>query len=146
MSLSFDLENVIFLCFRQLPGNSVPLLSSSYSVLPIMIDCFTTYRVNMALYFVGLLCYQACMLLSAGFHVFFCHSEKAYKRWFAMDLAGISIGLFGCYLPAVHLAFYCNQVRRFVKSFLSKVNRNEAPTDNGIRYLTILILFFSILF
>lgn len=51
------------------------------------------------------------MLLSAGFHLFFCHSEKACRRWLAMDLAGISIGIFGCYLPAVHLAFYCHQVR-----------------------------------
>lgn len=50
------------------------------------------------------------MLLSSGYHLFFCHSEKACKRWLAMDLAGISIGLIGCYLPSIQLAFYCHQV------------------------------------
>ncbi|XP_041362846.1 progestin and adipoQ receptor family member 3-like isoform X2 [Gigantopelta aegis] len=56
---------------------------------------------------IGLLCYQFCMLCSTGFHIFCCHSERASKRWLAVDLTGISIGIIGCYLPAVHYAFYC---------------------------------------
>lgn len=61
---------------------------------------------------VGLLCYQFCMLCSAGFHMFGCHSEKASRRWLAVDLAGILIGVIGCYLPAVHYAFYCLSIWR----------------------------------
>lgn len=60
----------------------------------------------------GLICYQFCMLCSAGFHMFSCHSEKASKRWLAVDLTGISIGVIGCYLPAVHYAFYCLSIWR----------------------------------
>lgn len=56
---------------------------------------------------VTLLCYQFCMLCSAGYHLFLCHSEQAARRWFALDLTGISIGLLGCYLPAIHYAYFC---------------------------------------
>ncbi|WAQ96137.1 PAQR3-like protein [Mya arenaria] len=65
----------------------------------------------------GLLCYQFCMLCSAGFHMFGCHSERASKRWLAVDLAGILIGVIGCYLPAVHYAFYCLSIWRDVYLF-----------------------------
>ncbi|XP_046566500.1 progestin and adipoQ receptor family member 3-like isoform X1 [Haliotis rubra] len=61
---------------------------------------------------VGLLCYQFCMLCSTGFHVFCCHSARASKRWLAVDLTGISVGIIGCYLPAVHYAFYCLSIWR----------------------------------
>ena len=54
--------------------------------------------------------FQFCMLCSAGFHMFGCHSEKASRRWLAVDLGGILIGVIGCYLPAVHYAFYCLSV------------------------------------
>ncbi|CAH1794523.1 unnamed protein product [Owenia fusiformis] len=60
----------------------------------------------------GVLCYQFCMVCSAGYHVFVCHSERASKRWLAVDLTGISIGIIGCYLPAVHYAFYCLSIWR----------------------------------
>ncbi|KAJ8319171.1 hypothetical protein KUTeg_004262 [Tegillarca granosa] len=63
---------------------------------------------------IGLICYQFCMLCSTGFHMFACHSERASKRWLAVDLAGISIGIIGCYLPAVHYAFYCLSIWRDV--------------------------------
>merc|ERR1712012_238332 len=43
-----------------------------------------------------------------------CHSERACKRWLALDLAGISVGLIGCYIPGVHFAFYCLSVWRDV--------------------------------
>ena len=42
--------------------------------------------------------------------MFGCHSEKASRRWLAVDLGGILIGVIGCYLPAVHYAFYCLSV------------------------------------
>ena len=62
---------------------------------------------------------QVCMLCSAGFHMFACHSARASKRWLAVDLTGISIGVIGCYLPAVHYAFYCLSVSKLLFSGLS---------------------------
>lgn len=56
--------------------------------------------------------FQFCMLCSAGYHMFGCHSERASKRWLAVDLAGILVGVIGCYLPAVHYAFYCLSVSK----------------------------------
>ena len=62
------------------------------------------------------------MLCSAGFHMFGCHSEKASRRWLAVDLAGILIGVIGCYLPAVHYAFYCLSVSTiFVQTQISRL-------------------------
>ncbi|KAK7113193.1 progestin and adipoQ receptor family member 3-like isoform X1 [Littorina saxatilis] len=60
----------------------------------------------------GLLCYQFCMICSTGFHIFCCHSERASRRWLQVDMTGVSIGLIGCYLPAVHYAFYCLSIWR----------------------------------
>ena len=54
-----------------------------------------------------ILFYQFCMLCSTGYHVFNCHSEKIYHIWLALDLAGISLALCGCYIPSVYYAFYC---------------------------------------
>ncbi|XP_028394172.1 progestin and adipoQ receptor family member 3-like [Dendronephthya gigantea] len=54
-----------------------------------------------------LLFYQFCMLCSAGYHMFNCHSEKIYHIWLSLDLAGISLALCGCYIPSVYYAFYC---------------------------------------
>ncbi|XP_072038373.1 progestin and adipoQ receptor family member 3-like [Amphiura filiformis] len=66
------------------------------------------------IYTVYLSCFQFCMLCSAGYHLFCCHSEAACKRWLGLDIAGISIGLLGCYFPAVYYAFYCFQYWRNV--------------------------------
>ncbi|ELU02271.1 hypothetical protein CAPTEDRAFT_138960 [Capitella teleta] len=63
---------------------------------------------------IGLLCYQFCMLASTGYHLFRCHSETACNKWLALDLTGISVGLLGCYLPGIHLGFYCLSVWRDV--------------------------------
>lgn len=62
----------------------------------------------------GLLCHQFCLLASTGYHLFRCHSPKAYLRWLSLDLTGILIGLLGCYLPGIHLGFYCLSVWRDV--------------------------------
>lgn len=51
------------------------------------------------------------MLCSVGYHLFSCHrSEKTCRRWMALDYAGISIGILGCYVSGVFYAFYCNNV------------------------------------
>lgn len=54
---------------------------------------------------------QFCLLASTGYHLFRCHSPKAYLRWLSLDLTGILIGLLGCYLPGIHLGFYCLSVK-----------------------------------
>lgn len=54
---------------------------------------------------------QVCMLCSVGYHLFSCHrSEKTCRRWLALDYAGISVGILGCYVPGIFYAFYCNAV------------------------------------
>lgn len=51
------------------------------------------------------------MLCSVGYHLFSCHrSEKTSRRWLALDYAGISVGILGCYVPGIFYAFYCNAV------------------------------------
>lgn len=56
---------------------------------------------------------QLCMLCSVGYHLFCCHrSEKTSRRWMALDYAGVSIGILGCYVPGVFYTFYCNNVKR----------------------------------
>lgn len=82
----------------------LPLLKSSY-----------TDHIIVTL---GLFCFQFCMLCSTGFHMFACHSEKASRRWLAIDLTGISIGVIGCYLPAVHYAFFCLSIWRDIYLFI----------------------------
>ncbi|RUS82548.1 hypothetical protein EGW08_009678, partial [Elysia chlorotica] len=61
---------------------------------------------------IGLFCFMFCMLCSTGYHIFYCHSERASKKWLAVDMTGVSIGIIGCYLPAVHYAFYCLSIWR----------------------------------
>ena len=43
--------------------------------------------------------------------MFNCQSEMAHKRWFSLDLMGVSIGLIGCYFPGAYYAFHCHLVR-----------------------------------
>ena len=52
------------------------------------------------------------MLCSAGYHMFMCQSELASRRWLGLDLAGVSLGFCGCYLPGAFYAFYCDEVVR----------------------------------
>ncbi|XP_039557903.1 progestin and adipoQ receptor family member 3 isoform X2 [Passer montanus] len=64
---------------------------------------------------VCLFCFQVCMLCSVGYHLFCCHrSEKTSRRWMALDYAGISIGILGCYVSGVFYAFYCSNYWRQV--------------------------------
>ena len=55
-------------------------------------------------------CVQFCMVCSTGYHVFRCHSAEANLQWLALDMTGISVGILGCYLPAIHYGFYCLSV------------------------------------
>ncbi|XP_046717388.1 progestin and adipoQ receptor family member 3b isoform X2 [Silurus meridionalis] len=66
-------------------------------------------REDYVIYSIGLFCFQVCMLCSVGYHLFCCHrSEKTSRRWLALDYAGISVGILGCYVPGVFYAFYCD--------------------------------------
>lgn len=60
------------------------------------------------------LCFQACMLCSAGYHTFACQSEIASRKWLSIDLAGVSVGLCGCYVPGAYYAFYCDQMWQWI--------------------------------
>ncbi|XP_062308039.1 progestin and adipoQ receptor family member 3a isoform X1 [Osmerus eperlanus] len=72
-------------------------------------------REDYVIYSIGLFCFQVCMLCSVGYHLFCCHrSEKTSRRWMALDYAGISIGILGCYVPGVFYSFYCNNYWRQV--------------------------------
>ncbi len=67
---------------------------------------------------VYLFCVQVCMFCSAGYHLFSCQSEVASRRWLRLDLAGVSVGMCGCYFPGAYYAFYCNQVRSLNVRFI----------------------------
>lgn len=72
------------------------------------------------------------MLCSVGYHLFACHrSEKTSRRWLALDYAGISVGILGCYVPGIFYAFYCNAV--------------STDQDNGTQDLHYLSYFLAIL-
>ncbi len=77
------------------------------------------------------------MLCSVGYHLFSCHrSEKNSRRWMALDYAGISIGIIGCYVPGVFYAFYCNNV--CASAILVRVLLHS----NFYRLLFVLYIFF----
>ncbi|XP_020602180.1 progestin and adipoQ receptor family member 3-like [Orbicella faveolata] len=56
--------------------------------------------------------YMISMFFSAFYHLFCCHSEKMFHLWLSLDLAGISLGVCACYIPAVYYAFYCHATWR----------------------------------
>ncbi|XP_071953926.1 progestin and adipoQ receptor family member 3-like [Antedon mediterranea] len=80
----------------------------------VIIPSFRGTFIDQVIFSVFILCFQFCMLSSAGYHLFCCRSEVACKRWLCLDLAGISVGLLGCYFPAVFYAFSCFPVWRNV--------------------------------
>ena len=55
---------------------------------------------------------SACSILLAT--TFVCHSELVSRCWLSLDLAGVSVGLCGCYFPGAYYTLYCNTVRRMV--------------------------------
>ena len=50
----------------------------------------------------------SCLLGSAVFHTFSCHSESTAKFFNKIDYLGITILIIGSYLPLIYYAFYCN--------------------------------------
>ncbi|ESO10566.1 hypothetical protein HELRODRAFT_72643 [Helobdella robusta] len=68
----------------------------------------------------GMLCYQAsvCLICSASFHIFKCHSPEMYRKFLNIDLFGISLGLVGCYFPGLYLGFLCFQSWQNLYMFL----------------------------
>jgi predicted membrane channel-forming protein YqfA (hemolysin III family) len=62
----------------------------------------------------ALLSFQICMLLSAFYHCFYCHSEPASEKWLGLDLSGIICATLGCYLSAICYGFYCRPFWKIV--------------------------------
>ncbi|TRY85671.1 hypothetical protein DNTS_020368 [Danionella cerebrum] len=86
------------------------------AVLPVL----GASREDYVIYTIGLFCFQVCMLCSVGYHLFCCHrSEKTSRRWMALDYAGISIGIIGCYVPGVFYAFYCNNILDILRELVA---------------------------
>nr|XP_043874123.1 progestin and adipoQ receptor family member 3-like [Solea senegalensis]XP_043874124.1 progestin and adipoQ receptor family member 3-like [Solea senegalensis] len=76
-------------------------------------------REDYVIYSIGLFCFQVCLLCSACYHVFCCHrSEKTARRWMALDCAGVSVGILGCYVPGLFYTFYCNNTSLSLETLL----------------------------
>lgn len=100
------------------------------------------------------------MLCSVGYHMFSCHrSEKTCRRWLALDYAGISVGILGCYVPGIFYAFYCDAVSmnvllwRSVLSlsvchrcrFVSKIHQTTLSSFSNLSHLCRLLSSLAVL-
>lgn len=56
-----------------------------------------------------LLCFQACMALSAIYHTFSCRSEHDCDYFLSLDLFGIALTLLAIYMSGIYYAFWCHQ-------------------------------------
>jgi len=56
-----------------------------------------------------LITYQVCLLSSALFHTFSCHSEATHRTWMQTDHFGIVVALFGTYVSIIYNVFHCQQ-------------------------------------
>ncbi|KAF5305459.1 hypothetical protein FQA39_LY01550 [Lamprigera yunnana] len=56
-----------------------------------------------------LLCFQACMALSATYHTFSCRSENDCNYFLSLDLFGIALTLLSIYMSGIYYAFWCHQ-------------------------------------
>ncbi|KAJ8962196.1 hypothetical protein NQ318_018163 [Aromia moschata] len=57
-----------------------------------------------------LVCFQACMALSALYHIFSCRSEKHCDVFLTYDLFGIALSLLAIYTSGIYYAFWCDEV------------------------------------
>eukprot|EP00730_Choanoeca_flexa_P015478 TRINITY_DN7114_c0_g1_i2.p1 TRINITY_DN7114_c0_g1~~TRINITY_DN7114_c0_g1_i2.p1 ORF type:complete len:294 (+),score=47.30 TRINITY_DN7114_c0_g1_i2:85-966(+) len=78
----------------------------------------TMDRIMFAAYLLGV---QACMLSSGCFHLFLPQSEVIYKRWLALDLLGITLGIVSGYFPGVYFGFYCLPTFRTIYAAMTAV-------------------------
>jgi len=60
---------------------------------------------------IQLITYQACMLASASFHLFACHSEDTFFVFRAMDHSSILVALYGTFFVIIWQLFACHAVR-----------------------------------
>lgn len=51
------------------------------------------------------------MCLSSAYHIFQCCSERLHARWLEADVAGVTVGLVGCYVQPLYYGFFCYPVR-----------------------------------
>ncbi|XP_060524655.1 progestin and adipoQ receptor family member 3 isoform X2 [Cylas formicarius] len=56
-----------------------------------------------------LICFQACMALSALYHTFCCRSETDCDYFLRYDLFGIALSLYAIYVSGIYYAFWCDQ-------------------------------------
>jgi len=54
-------------------------------------------------------CLLLCFLFSASYHTFSCHSQFYNDLWYKLDLLGISVGVWGCYMAGLYYGFYCDR-------------------------------------
>ncbi|KAJ1673373.1 hypothetical protein EV182_005365, partial [Spiromyces aspiralis] len=53
-----------------------------------------------------------CMMFSACFHLFSCHSEDVQLAWNRCDYLGIVLLIVGSCIPTIYYAFHCNNLVR----------------------------------
>ncbi|KAK0135479.1 Progestin and adipoQ receptor family member 3 [Merluccius polli] len=110
----FILSNETVNMWSHLLGFLLFFLLGAYNMAAVL-PAIGASREDFVIYCICIFCFQLCMLCSVGYHVFCCHrSEKTSRRWMALDYAGMSIGILGCYVPGVFYAFYCNNYWRQV--------------------------------
>ncbi|CAL8334045.1 unnamed protein product [Arctogadus glacialis] len=110
----FILSNETVNMWSHLLGFLLFFLLGAYNMAAVL-PAIGASREDFVIYCICIFCFQLCMLCSVGYHVFCCHrSEKTSRRWMALDYAGLSIGILGCYVPGVFYAFYCNNYWRQV--------------------------------
>ncbi|KAJ7634751.1 hemolysin-III related-domain-containing protein [Roridomyces roridus] len=70
-----------------------------------------------------------CLLGSASFHTFTCHSLEVSTRCHAVDYAGIVILTVGSFYPSLYFGFFCQpQLQIFYIAFLSLIGVGAAYT------------------
>jgi len=120
----------------------------------------TASTLDMAPITLQLMTYQICMISSALFHTFSCHSEKTHRSWQATDHFGIIWAMFGTYVPFLcqafdchfeykifHLAVVCIMVALVLSSQYSKTlarftmkDSTKCPKSGGLQlYITLIV-------
>ncbi|KAI0475329.1 HlyIII-domain-containing protein [Xylariaceae sp. FL0804] len=97
-----------------------------------------------------LLSATACLGLSSAYHTLMCHSREVESRWLRLDLVGIVVLTFGCFVSGIFVAFWCEHTLRAVYwsmiAVLSLVSAVVmlAPQFQGPRWRTLRLLTFVV--